>query len=81
MILQGRHLFEKRFSSPHPIFQKLSDGIAFIVADKNNSNFIFSISTIKKGRCAPFGLQQPFLSATVSVEHIAQLLEEIHTTL
>ena len=23
MILQGRHLFEKRFSSPHPIFQKL----------------------------------------------------------
>ena len=23
VILQGRHLFEKRFSSPHPIFQKL----------------------------------------------------------
>jgi hypothetical protein len=38
--MRGRHLFEKRFSSPHPIFQKLSGGIAFIVADKNNSIFL-----------------------------------------
>ena len=32
--LRGRHLFEKRLSSPQFIFQKLLRGIAFIVADK-----------------------------------------------
>ena len=38
MILRERHLFEKRLSSPRPIFQKLLRGIA-IVTDKNNSGF------------------------------------------
>jgi hypothetical protein len=42
IVLRGRHLFEKRFSSPRPIFQKLSGGIAFTVAGKNNSNFFAS---------------------------------------
>ena len=42
MILRERHLFEKRLSSPHPIFQKLLRGIA-IVTDKNNSEFFISL--------------------------------------
>ena len=49
-VMRGRHLFEKRLSSPHPIFQKLSDGIAFIVTDKNNSNFMSEVSKKKKLR-------------------------------
>jgi hypothetical protein len=37
--MRGRHLFEKRLSSPHPIFQKLSGGIAFIVPIKTIPTF------------------------------------------
>ncbi len=40
MFFAGKDtFFSKRSSPPHPISQKLSRGIAFIVADKNNSGF------------------------------------------
>ena len=41
-VLRGRHLFEKRFSSPPPHLPNTFDGIAFIVNDKNNSNFFIN---------------------------------------
>ena len=46
MILRERHLFEKRLSSPHPIFQKLLKGIAFIVPIKTIPNFFNFLKNI-----------------------------------
>ncbi len=43
MILRERHLFEKRLSSPPPIFQKLLCGIIFIGNDKNNSALVTGV--------------------------------------
>jgi hypothetical protein len=51
--MRGRHLFEKRLSSPHPIFQKLSGGIAFIVPIKVIPTY-FAYDTEKRAAACLF---------------------------